>query len=166
MNPIHLLAACLLPVVLCAAELPPEILLWPAGAPGSEGRTNAEVVVRSSAGDVTSVWSVHRPSLTPYLPSKDQATGTALLVIPGGGHRNLAIGHEGYAVAEWLRSRGIAVFVLSINGFGIRQFACGFEAFGGYFLSEAFGVGSAGLQSGGGAAHSIIFNGDLQLGFV
>lgn len=112
MNPIHLLAACLLPVVLCAAELPPEILLWPAGAPGSEGRTNAEVVVRSSAGDVTSVWSVHRPSLTPYLPSKEQATGTALLVIPGGGHRNLAIGHEGYAVAEWLRSRGIAAFVL------------------------------------------------------
>ena len=32
--------------------------------------------------------------------------------IPGGGHRNLAITHEGYNVAEWLSERGIAAFVL------------------------------------------------------
>jgi endo-1,4-beta-xylanase len=35
-----------------------------------------------------------------------------MLVIPGGGHRNLAITHEGYNVAEWLAARGIAAFVL------------------------------------------------------
>src|SRR5688572_13008842 len=99
------------PAVLFAADLPKEIRLWPNGAPGSEGKTNAEVVVRSASGEL-SVWSIHQPSLTPYLPSKEKATGTAMLVIPGGGHRVLAITHEGYNVAEWLRERGIAAFVL------------------------------------------------------
>ncbi len=56
--------------------------------------------------------SIHNPSITPYLPSRDKANGTAILVIPGGGHRMLAITHEGYNVAEWLRDHGIAAFVL------------------------------------------------------
>ena len=88
-----------------------EIPLWPQGAPGSEGRTNPEVVVTSKSGE-QSVWSIHHPSLTPYLPAKDKATRTAMLVIPGGGHRNLAITHEGYNVAQWLSERGVAAFVL------------------------------------------------------
>ena len=106
-----LVALLLLPSVLCAAELPAEIPLWPNGAPGSEGKTAKEVVTRSASGEI-SVWGIHQPSLTPYLPSKEKATGTAMLVIPGGGHRVLAITHEGYNVGEWLRERGIAAFVL------------------------------------------------------
>jgi endo-1,4-beta-xylanase len=94
-----------------AAEPPAEIPLWPNGAPGSEDKTAKEMVAKSASGEI-SVWSIHRPSLTPYLPEKEKATGTALLVIPGGGHRVLAITHEGYNVAEWLRERGIAAFVL------------------------------------------------------
>ena len=35
-----------------------------------------------------------------------------MIVLPGGGHRNLAIGHEGYNVGEWLAERGIAAFVV------------------------------------------------------
>jgi acetyl esterase/lipase len=105
------LVLLLLPAVLVAAELPKEIPLWPNGAPGSEGKTAKEVVVKSASGEI-SVWSIHNPSLTPYLPPKEKATGTAMLVIPGGGHRNLAITHEGYNVAEWLSERGIAAFVL------------------------------------------------------
>lgn len=59
-----------------------------------------------------SVRSIHRPSLTPYLPPRDKANGAAILVVPGGGHRLLAITHEGYNVAQWLSERGIAAFVL------------------------------------------------------
>ena len=106
-----LVALLLLPWAVFAAELPAEIPLWPHGAPGSEGTTAQEVVTKSASGEL-SVWSIHQPSLTPYLPPKDKATGTAMLVIPGGGHRVLAITHEGYNVAEWLRERGIAAFVL------------------------------------------------------
>jgi endo-1,4-beta-xylanase len=100
-----------LPAAGVAAERLAEIPLWPNGAPGSEGKTNTEVVSTSKSGE-QSVWSIHHPSLTPYLPSKDKLTGTTLLVIPGGGHRNLAITHEGYNVAEWFSERGIASFVL------------------------------------------------------
>ena len=88
-----------------------EILLWPGSAPGSEGKTDAEKVVTSASGE-RQVSSVHKPSLTPFFPAKEKATGAAVLVIPGGGHRVLCVDHEGAFVAEWLAARGIAAFVL------------------------------------------------------
>lgn len=94
-----------------AADRPAEIPLWPGGAPGSEGKAIKEVATTSASGEL-SVSSIHNPTITPYLPAKDKATGLAILVVPGGGHRVLAITHEGYNVAEWLRDRGIAAFVL------------------------------------------------------
>ena len=105
-----LLIALLLTASFGAADRPAEIPLWPGGAPGSEGKPMKEVVTTSASGEL-SVSGIHNPSITPYLPAKDKATGLAILVIPGGGHRVLAITHEGYNVAEWLRDRGIAAFV-------------------------------------------------------
>ena len=105
------LATLLLPLSLVAADRPAEIALWPNGAPGSEGKTGPEKVTTSASGEL-SVSSIHNPSITPYLPATDKANGAAILVIPGGGHRVLAITHEGYNVGEWLRDRGIAAFVL------------------------------------------------------
>jgi acetyl esterase/lipase len=93
-----------------AAE-PDPILLWPNGAPGSEGKNAQESVRISPQGDHV-VSSVHRPSITPYLPSKDKATGAAVIVIPGGGHRELWMDHEGYRVGRWLSDHGVAAFVL------------------------------------------------------
>lgn len=88
-----------------------EIPLWPNGAPGSEGNKAPEVVERSKSGE-RSVYQVHNPSLTPYLPLRERATGAAVIVIPGGGHRVLAIEHEGYNVGAWLSEHGIAAFIL------------------------------------------------------
>lgn len=70
-------------------------LLWPEGAPGAVGAEDAD-----------------KPSLTSYLPDPAVATGTAIVVCPGGGYRNLAMDHEGKQVAEWLNSLGVAAFVL------------------------------------------------------
>src|SRR4051794_15443659 len=85
-----------------ATDEPKEILLWPSGAPGSEGKTDKEKIVRNANGE-RSVSSVHNPSITPYIPPKEKATGAAVIVIPGGGHRVMAIDHEGYNVAAWLQ---------------------------------------------------------------
>ncbi len=52
------------------------------------------------------------PMLTQYLPDKDKATGSAVLVCPGGGYGFLAMGHEGKDIARWLNQRGIAAYVL------------------------------------------------------
>lgn len=105
------LVALMLLVPPPAADRPAEVPLWPAGAPGSEGKPATDVVTTSASGEL-SVAGIHHPSITPYLPARDTATGVGILVIPGGGHRVLAITHEGYNVAEWLRDHGIAAFVL------------------------------------------------------
>lgn len=90
-----------------AAATPPEsIPLWPNGAPGSEARAAEPEKV-----DGSNVTNVHNPSITPFIPSGD-STGVAVVIAPGGGHSKLCLGHEGYALAEWLRDHGIAAFVL------------------------------------------------------
>ena len=85
--------------------------LWPGPAPGSEGKTAEEVVRLSPDGDHV-ISSIHHPSLIVVLPDKEQATGAAVVIIPGGGHRELWMDHEGYNVARWLASHGIAGIIL------------------------------------------------------
>ncbi len=91
---------------LQAAE-PAALPLWPEGAPGSESRTTEPETL-----DGSNVSNVHNPSITPYLPPAAKATGTAVIICPGGGHKKLCLGHEGGALGEWFRERGIAAFVL------------------------------------------------------
>jgi endo-1,4-beta-xylanase len=87
------------------------VLLWPNGAPGSEGKT-AEESVRVNENGEHIVSSIHRPSITLFLPAKEKATGAAVIIAPGGGHRELWMDHEGYNVAKWLGEHGVAAFVL------------------------------------------------------
>lgn len=94
-----------------AAEAPPVILLWPDGAPGSRGRGSPETVRLTAQGEHI-VSNVHAPSLTAYPPAADKATGTAVIVIPGGGHAELWMDHEGGNVAAFLADHGIAAYVL------------------------------------------------------
>lgn len=88
-----------------------EILLWPNGAPGSEGKSGAEKVRIAETGDHV-ISNIHYPSITPYLPDKNKTSGVAVIIAPGGGHRELWIDHEGYNVADFLKEKGIAAFVL------------------------------------------------------
>jgi endo-1,4-beta-xylanase len=87
--------------------------LWANGAPGSEAMAGKpELVIPAKPGDSTHLSQVHNPSLLVYLPPKDKATGAAMIIAPGGGHRFLSIDTEGTNVAEWLSSIGVAAFVL------------------------------------------------------
>lgn len=98
--------------LLLTSFLPSQtLLLWPDGAPGSEGKDTQEVVETSASGELT-VTNVHQPSITAYLPPKDRANGASVIVAPGGGHKMLCVTHEGSNVAEWLAEHGIAAFVL------------------------------------------------------
>jgi acetyl esterase/lipase len=51
-------------------------------------------------------------TLTPFLPEPAKATGTAVIVTPGGGFRSLSMENEGSDVARALAARGVAAFVL------------------------------------------------------
>jgi len=100
------------------ADRHPIVYLWPNGAPGSEAKDKEEEKYRLSGSpqaannDILIISSVHRPSLTLFLPPKKIATGTAIVIAPGGAFRELWITDEGYRVGEWLSQRGIAAFIL------------------------------------------------------
>jgi endo-1,4-beta-xylanase len=78
------------------------VYLWPESQrlPGVETIKNERIA------------SVPNPNLTVFLPDPAKATGTAIVIAPGGGHHHLAIDHEGYDVARWLNQLGVAAFVL------------------------------------------------------
>lgn len=88
-----------------------EILLWPNGAPGSENATHVERSLALPDGE-RRVVNVTVPTLTPFLPAGEPRTATAVIVAPGGGYRMLSLDSEGAWVAEWLRDRGVAAYVL------------------------------------------------------
>ena len=101
-----LLAACLA-LAANGASAQERTPLWPHGAPGFEARASIPEVSQD-------YWTKHvnNPSITAYLPGPAKANGTAVLVVPGGGHSLLVTTTEGEAVAKWLNERGVAAFVL------------------------------------------------------
>ena len=93
------------------AQVPQEIRLWPGKAPGSEGWTIPEATTTSPTGDRT-ITNVSDPTVTVFLPTAASATGTAVVVAPGGALRLLGWDNEGVKVAQWLNSKGIAALLL------------------------------------------------------
>lgn len=83
---------------LCAAsasaQKDTEILLWPNGAPTSNG----------DAADTAKVYV--------SLPKPDKATGRCVVICPGGGYTHLAMNHEGRDWAPFFNNIGIATVVL------------------------------------------------------
>ena len=67
------------------------------------------------------VFNVVTPTLTVYLPPRTKATGTGVIIAPGGAFVALAIDLEGHNVARWLQERGIAAFVLKYRIMEKRQ---------------------------------------------
>jgi acetyl esterase/lipase len=102
------------PAAQAALRAPEVIDLWPGIAPGSEGWTQEEInaEIGSGPGKAAIVRNVVHPTLTAYLPDPAKATGSAVIVAPGGGFMMLSIDSEGHHVARWLAERGVAAFVL------------------------------------------------------
>jgi acetyl esterase/lipase len=92
----------------------PEVPLYSGPAPlraDWPGRIAGEIKeVTSPNGEA--LYNVIEPSYTAFLPEAGRNTGTAVLVAPGGGFRQLSINSEGNRVAVWLAERGVAAFVL------------------------------------------------------
>jgi acetyl esterase/lipase len=98
---------CLTCVVAMAQTQTPVIHLWPNGAPGFENRRDEPELAKD-------YWirNIQNPSITVFLPPKEKANGTAVLIVPGGGHKELVFNAEGRDPAIYLSKLGITAFAL------------------------------------------------------
>jgi acetyl esterase/lipase len=94
-------ALCLLSV-MCAINASADplqsnetIRLWPGDAPLAQGNNTTDI-----------------PTLTAFVPAAGNATGSAIIVCPGGGYVHLSLKREGSVIGTWLANNGITAFVL------------------------------------------------------
>ena len=97
------LLMALMTVTLQAQKIIP---LWQNNMPNSKGIVLKDSVVRER------VVQVGIPAVHVYEPSKAERTGTAVLIIPGGGDVKLAHEISGIALAKWYNTLGVTAFVL------------------------------------------------------
>lgn len=81
------------------------------GIPNARASIDLETV-RDPANPDTFLMQVTLPTMTAYLPDASLATGTAVVICPGGGYRGVSIVKEGYDIAQRFNREGIAAFVL------------------------------------------------------
>src|SRR5579863_1994250 len=94
---------------------PQVVTLWPAGSPTLQGANEKEITTPPNPQPgqrINSIRNVHVPSIEVHLAPSDTATGTAIIVAPGGGHQQLVWGSEGTDIAKWLNSIGVSAFIL------------------------------------------------------
>jgi acetyl esterase/lipase len=101
-----------LAVAFSAASTPAQTVnIWPGVAPGSEHWTQKELTIPNTPVG-TVIMNVVTPTITAYLPPRGKATGSGIIIAPGGAFVALAISLEATELARWLQQRGIAAFVL------------------------------------------------------
>ncbi len=88
----------------CAQQTIP---LYKEAVPNSIVTADEEIVSEDKT-----VSKVSRPTLSIYLPPKEKANGTAVIICPGGGYGVIVMQYEGSKIAEAFNKRGIAAFVL------------------------------------------------------
>ena len=84
------------------------IKLYDGPAPGSENWDWQEAYIEQ----MHMAYNIVSPTLTVYPAAQESATGTAVIICPGGGFHFLSMVDEGHKVAEWLQAKGITAFVL------------------------------------------------------
>ncbi|WP_443936738.1 alpha/beta hydrolase [Pedobacter sp. MW01-1-1] len=96
--------------VLKAQEI---VNLYPGDTPGAK-KTPATYVEKTEvrANGSIKVSKVSIPTITIFQAPKEKATGTAVIICPGGGYSGLAMSHEGTDVAKRFNALGITAFVL------------------------------------------------------
>jgi acetyl esterase/lipase len=103
------MAAMLFSTIAFSQEKP--IPLYPNGVPNSKP-TPATYVEKTDAANNYWITDVSIPTITPYLPQKGKANGTAILIFPGGSYAGLASNHEGLQIAQEFNKIGVTAFVV------------------------------------------------------
>lgn len=100
------LATVLLLLFYATASAQEIVNIYPGKIPNAKESDVKETFTNGMYRGVTT------PTLEIYLPEKDKATGTAVIIIPGGGYSVVVYQGEGVSNAKQLAKQGIATFVL------------------------------------------------------
>lgn len=104
------------PLAVPAADLAASgekvVRLYAGPAPGSESWTQTEQENRSNTWQTRVVFNVKDPTLTVFPADPARASGTAVIICPGGAFFALSIDSEGFEVARALNAKGVTCFVL------------------------------------------------------
>jgi len=84
-----------------------EIKLYNNGAKESNGITDNETKDKNNF-----VINITDARMYAFIAPREQATGAAVVICPGGGYRGISVEKEGYAIAKWFNQMGISAFVL------------------------------------------------------
>ena len=110
MNPIlkyFLSLTTALAVTLTFVQAQEFIPLWPKDRmPNTKGMKLKDSVVNDR------LLQVATPGVYAFLPSKDDNTGAAVLIFPGGGYHHLTYDLGGFQLAKWFNTMGINAFVV------------------------------------------------------
>ena len=99
-----------------AQDTPQTINLWKNGAPGFEKLKNDPEMAKDWW-----VRNINDPSMTVYLPPKEIANGTAVVICPGGGFSNIVYNSEGKDPAKYFNNLGVTAFVLKYRLFRMQN---------------------------------------------
>ena len=104
----HSFVALLFLALTSLAIAEPQVIhLWEKGAPGFEDRRDEPELAKDYW-----VRNIHNPSITVFPAPKEKANGAAILIVPGGGHRELGFIPEGVEPAKFFNDLGVTCFVL------------------------------------------------------
>lgn len=83
------------------------MLLWPEGKmPNSKGMTLEHIEERERVSQVKT------PGMYLFLTSKEENTGSAVLIFPPGGYQKLTYNIAGFQLAKWFNTMGMNAFVV------------------------------------------------------
>lgn len=85
------------------------VKLWPDKVPGA---TKEKSYWPKPDEQERCISKISDPEMEVFLPPKEKANGSAVLIFPGGGYQVVCLHHEGYDLAKWFADRGVAGIVL------------------------------------------------------
>jgi len=103
---IYLIAICLFPFAVHAQRI---INLYSGSIPNSKQTELKDIPQNPAEGLVRRVIT---PTLQMFLPAKDVANGTAIVICPGGGYSVIVYEGEGINIAKEFAKKGVAAFIL------------------------------------------------------
>ncbi len=104
-----------------------QVAIWPGAAPDAQVAAGPEIVVTTGSKDFVAgrpwaaVEDVSVATMTVYSP-RENNTGAAVVVFPGGGYEMLAVDLEGTEVCDWLTARGVTCVLLKYRVPGERPY--------------------------------------------